>query len=106
MAFDGHVQASGGTTGQARDVAFGAAQQGQGGIGQLQQTQAGAGEADRLGLAHEQLHPQALFQFLELMGQGRLSQVQPFGGFNQAVGFAQGVQGFQVANFQHRVLHE
>ncbi|MCY1461064.1 hypothetical protein D9M71_786840 [compost metagenome] len=102
MAFDGHVQAPGGATGQAGDVAFGAAQQRQGGVGQLQQAQAGAGEAQRLGLAHEQRHAQALVQLLELMGQRRLGQVQAFGGLDQAVGFAQGVQGFQVTNFQHR----
>ncbi|MNP53359.1 hypothetical protein D3C76_1478290 [compost metagenome] len=68
----------------------------------MQQAQAGTGEANRLGLAHEQCHAQALFQFLELVRQGRLGQVQAFGGLDQAVGFAQGAQGFQVTNFQHR----
>ncbi|MNH40863.1 hypothetical protein D3C79_1022450 [compost metagenome] len=67
----------------------------------MQQAQARAGETDWLGLAHEQLHAQALFQLFELMGQGRLGQVQTFCGFYQAVGFAQGVQGFEMANFQH-----
>ncbi len=102
MALDGHVQAPGGAAGQARNVPFGAAQQRQGGIGQLQQAQAGAGEADRLGLAGEQLHAQAFFEFLELVGQRRLGQVQALGGLHQAVGFAQGVQGLEVANFQHQ----
>ena len=32
--------------------------------------------------------------------------MQAFGGFDQAVGLAQGVQGFQVTDFQHRGLHE
>ncbi len=106
MALDGHVQAAGGAAGQAGNVPFGAAQQRQGGIGQLQQAQAGAGEAHRLGLAHEQRHAQAFFKFLELVGEGGLGQVQAFGGFNQAVGFAQGVQGLQVTDFEHQDLHE
>ena len=62
---------------------------------------AGAGEAQRFGFAHEQRHAQALFQLLELVGQRRLRQVQAFGGFDQAVGFAQGVQGLEVADFEH-----
>ncbi|MNR29752.1 hypothetical protein D3C85_1471590 [compost metagenome] len=103
MAFDGHVQAPGGATGQAGDVAFGAAQQRQGRIGQLQQAQTGAGKAYRLGLAHEDWHPQAFLQLLELMRQGRLGQVQAFGGLHQAIGLAQGMQGFQVADFEHHV---
>ncbi len=106
MAFDGHVQAPGSTAGQPRNVAFGAAQQGQGRIRQLQQAQTGAGETHGLGLAHEQRHAQALFQLLELMGQGGLGQVQAFSGFHQAVGFAQGVQGLQVTDFEHQDLHE
>ena len=93
MAFDRHVQPPGGAAGQARDIALGAAQQGQGGIGQLQQAQAGAGEAQRFGLAHKQRHAQALLQLFELVGQRRLRQMQALGGFHQAVGFAQGVQG-------------
>jgi hypothetical protein len=32
--------------------------------------------------------------------------VQALGGFNQAVCFAQGVQGLQVTDFQHWGLHE
>ena len=68
---------------------FGGAQLGQQRVGQLQQAQPGAGEAYRLGLAHEQLHAQALFQFLELVRQRRLGKVQALGGFHQAIGFAQ-----------------
>ncbi|MCY1411624.1 hypothetical protein D9M71_270130 [compost metagenome] len=70
VALDGHVQTTGGATGQATDVAFGGAQQRQGGVGQLQQAQTGAGEAHRFGLAHEQRHAHALLQLLELVGQG------------------------------------
>lgn len=101
VAFDGHVQASGGTAGEPRQVALGGAQLGQQRVGQLQQAQPGAGEAYRLGLAHEQLHAQALFQFLELVRQRRLGKVQALGGFHQAVGFAQRVQGLEVAKFEH-----
>ncbi|MCY1292569.1 hypothetical protein D9M68_541010 [compost metagenome] len=101
MALDGHVQAPGGAAGQPRQVAFGAAQLRQHRVGQLQQAQAGAGEAHRLGLAHEQRQAEALLQFLELVGEGGLGQVQALGGFHQAGGLAQGVQGFQVADFQH-----
>ncbi|MNJ71020.1 hypothetical protein D3C77_675200 [compost metagenome] len=72
----------------------------------MQQAQPGAGEANRFGLAHEQLHAQALFQFLELMGQRGLGQMQALGSFDQTVGLAQGVHGFEVANFQHQRLHE
>ena len=97
---------AGGTAGQTGNVPLGGAQQRQGGVRQLQQAQAGAGEAHRLGLAHEQWHAHALFQFLELVGQGGLGQVQAFGGFDQAVGFAQGVQGLQVTDFEHQGLHE
>ncbi|MDT4836549.1 hypothetical protein FQZ97_702540 [compost metagenome] len=95
------MQSPRGAPGQARQVALGAAQLRQHAIGQLQQAQAGAGEAHWLGLAHEQLHTEALLQLLELVGQGRLGQVQAFGGFHQAVGFAQGVQGLEVAQFEH-----
>ena len=42
---------------QARQIALGTTQQRQYCIAQLQQAQAGAGKAHRLGLAHEQLHP-------------------------------------------------
>ena len=103
VALDRHMQATGGATGQPRDVAFGATQQRQRGVGQLQQAQAGAGEAHRFGLAHEQRHAHALFQFLELVGQRRLGQMQAIGGIHQAIGFAQGVQGLQVTDFKHRV---
>ncbi|MNE60066.1 hypothetical protein D3C80_1551900 [compost metagenome] len=106
MAFDRHVQAPGGASGQPRDVALGRAQQRQGGIGQLQQAQTGAGEAHRLGLAHEQRHAHAFLKLLELMGQRRLGQVQAVGRIHQAIGFAQGVQGLQVTDFKHRGLHE
>ncbi|MNW01277.1 hypothetical protein D3C71_1968940 [compost metagenome] len=67
----------------------------------MQQTQPGAGEADWLGLAHENREAQALFQLLELVRQRRLGQVQAFGGLHQAVGFAQGMKGFQVTDLQH-----
>ncbi|MCY1424356.1 hypothetical protein D9M71_400960 [compost metagenome] len=103
VAFDGHVQPPSGAAGQARQVALGTAQLRQHAIGQLQQTQAGAGETHRLGLAHEQLHAEAFLQFLELVGEGRLGQVQALGGFHQAVGFAQGVQGLEVAQLEHGV---
>ncbi|MCY1183119.1 hypothetical protein D9M73_237130 [compost metagenome] len=106
MALDRHVQTTGGATGQAADVALGGAQQRQGSVGQLQQAQTGAGEAHRFGLAHEQRHAHALLQLLELVGQGRLGQVQPIGGIDQAVSFAQGMQGLQVTDFKHRGLHE
>jgi len=96
----------GSATGQPRDIALGAAQQWQSGVGQLQQTQTGAGETHRFGLAHEQRHAHALLQFLELVGQGRLRQVQAVGCIHQAIGFAQGVQGLQVTDFKHRGLHE
>jgi len=102
VAFDRHVQAPGGAAGQPRNIALGTAQQRQGGVGQLQQAQAGAGETHRFGLAHEQRHAQALFQLFELVGEGGLGQVQALGGFHQAVGFAQGVKGFQVTDFEHR----
>jgi hypothetical protein len=101
VALDGHVQAAGGAAGQARQVAFGAAQLGQQGIGQLQQAQPGTGEAQRLGLADEELQAEAILQFLELVGQRLLGQVQALGGLHQAVGLAQGVQGAQVAQFEH-----
>lgn len=101
MAFDRHVQASGGAAGEPRQVALGGAQLGQQRVGQLQQAQSGAGEAHRLGLAHEQLHAQALLELLELVRQRRLGQVQALGGFDQAVGFAQGVQGLEMAKFEH-----
>ncbi|MCY1490549.1 hypothetical protein D9M68_243100 [compost metagenome] len=101
MALDGHVQPSCGSPGQPRQVAIGAAQLRQHGIGQLQQAQAGAGEAHRLGLADEQRQAEAVLQFLELVGEGGLGEVQALGGFHQAVGFAEGVQGFQVAKFEH-----
>ncbi|MDT4827585.1 hypothetical protein FQZ97_609370 [compost metagenome] len=101
MALDGHVQPARGAAGQARQVAFGAAQLRQDAVGQLQQAQAGAGEAHGLGLAHEQRHAEAFFQFLELVGEGRLGQVQAFGRFHQAVGFAQGVQGLEMAQLEH-----
>ena len=106
VAFDGHVQAPGGAPGQTADVAFGGAQQWQGGVGQLQQAQTGAGEAHRFGLAHEQRHAHAFFQLLELVRQGRLGQVQAIGRIHQAVGFTQGVQGLEVTDFKHRGLHE
>ncbi|MNJ63456.1 hypothetical protein D3C77_593570 [compost metagenome] len=67
----------------------------------MQQAQPGAGEADRLGLAHEQRQAQALFQLLELVRQRRLGQVQALGGLHQAVGLAQGMKGFQVTDLQH-----
>lgn len=102
MAFDGHVQAPGGAAGQPGDIALGTTQQRQGGIGQLQQTQAGAGEADGLGLAYEQRQAQAFLQLLELVRQRRLRQVQALGGLHQAVGLAQGMKGFQVTDFQHK----
>jgi hypothetical protein len=35
------------------------------------------------------------------VGQGGLRQVQALGGLHQAVGFAQGMQGFQVTEFKH-----
>jgi hypothetical protein len=47
------------------------------------------------------LHAQAFFQLLELVGQRRLRQVQALSGFHQAVGFAQGVQGLEVTDFEH-----
>ncbi|MNX36548.1 hypothetical protein D3C86_668370 [compost metagenome] len=102
MALDRHVQTTGGATGQATDVALGGAQQRQGGVGQLQQAQTGAGETHRFGLAHEQRHAHALFQFLELVGQRRLGQVQAVGRVHQAIGFAQGVEGLEVTDFKHR----
>ncbi|MNK70642.1 hypothetical protein D3C87_900720 [compost metagenome] len=106
MAFDGHVQTPGRTTGETADIPLGGAQQRQGCVSQLQQAQTGAGEPDRFGLAHEQRHAQAFLKLLELVGQRRLRQVQTVGGIDQAVGFTQGVQGFQVTDFKHRRLHE
>jgi hypothetical protein len=32
-----------------------------------------------------------------------LGQVQAVGGIDQAVGFAQGMQGFQMTDFKHRM---
>ncbi|MCY1464483.1 hypothetical protein D9M71_825100 [compost metagenome] len=101
MTFDGHVQAACSAAGQSCDVALGPAQQRQGGVGQLQQAQPGTGEADGLGLAHEQRQTQAFFKLFELVRQGRLGQVQALGGLHQAIGLAQGMKGFQVANLQH-----
>jgi hypothetical protein len=95
VAFEGHVQTPSGTPGQTTDVALGGAQQRQGGVGQLQQAQTGAGEAHRFGLAHEQRHPQPFLKLFELVRQGRLGQVQAIGRIHQAIGFAQGVQGLE-----------
>jgi len=106
VAFDRHVQASSGAAGQTTDVALGGAQQRQGRVGQLQQAQTGAGEAYRFGLAHEQRHAHALLQFLELVRQRRLGQVQTVGGIDQTVGLAQGMQGFQMTDFKHGWPHE
>ena len=101
MAFDGHVQASGGATSEPGQIAFGATQLWQQAVGQLQQAQAGTGEAHRTRLAYEELEPQSFFQFLELVRQGRLGQMQAFGGFDEAVRFAQCMKRFQVTDFQH-----
>ena len=101
MALDGHMQAAGSAAGQACQVALRAAQLRQHGVGQLQQAQAGAGEAHRFGLADEQRQAEALLQLLELVGEGRLREVQTLGGLHQAIGFAQGMQGFQVTEFKH-----
>jgi len=67
----------------------------------LQQAQPGAGKAYRLALAYEQRQAQAFFQLLELVRQRRLGQMQALGGFHKAVGLAQGMKGFQVADLQH-----
>ena len=106
MAFDGHVQAPRSSARQTGNVTFGTPQLREDRIRQLQQTQPGTGETHGFGLACEQRHAHPLFQLLELMGQGRLRQVQALGCFHKAVGLAQGVEGFQVADFQHRELHE
>ena len=102
MAFDRHVQTPGHAARQTRDVPLGTAQLRQYRVGQLQQPQPGAGEAYRLGLAHEERHAHALLQFLELVGQGGLRQMQAIRRIDQAVGLAQRVQGFQVAYLKHR----
>jgi len=61
------VQGPAGAPRQSGDIALGATQQGKRGVGQLQQAQPGAGEANGLALAHEQRQAQALFQLLELV---------------------------------------
>lgn len=96
VALDADVEASGGATGQASDVTFGAADHRQQIIGQGEQALAGTGEADRLGLADEQGAVEAFFQVFDLMGEGRLRQMDPFGGFDKAACIAQGRQCFQV----------
>jgi len=102
VTFDRHVQTPRDAPGQTRNIPLGVTQLRQHRIGQLQQTQPGAGETHRLGLAHEQRHAHALFQFLELVRQSGLGQVQPVGGVDQAVRLAQGMQGFKVAYLKHR----
>ncbi len=101
MAFDRHVQPASRSSGQPRQVAFGAAQLWQQAVGQLQQAQTGTGEAHGAGLAYEKLQAQTLFQFLELVRKCRLGQMQTLGGFHQTVRFAQGMKGPQMTNFQH-----
>ena len=70
-------------------------------VGQRQHAQTGGGQAGRAGAAVQQRRAQPGFQVAQLVRQGGLGQVQPFGGFLQAAAIADGGQGFQVTNFQH-----
>lgn len=101
VTFDGHMQASGLATGQALQIPFRLAQLRQNIVSQTQQAQSGAGETHGFALAGEQGQAETLLQILDLMGQGRLGQVQPFSGLHQAFSFAQGNQGAQMTYFQH-----
>ena len=70
-------------------------------VGQRQHAQTGGGQAGRAGAAVQQRRAQPGFQVAQLVRQGGLGQVQPFGGFLQAAAITDGGQGFQVTNFQH-----
>ncbi|MNO70418.1 hypothetical protein D3C76_612980 [compost metagenome] len=80
VALDGDVQPVGRTASQFAQLALRGANQRQHLVGQLQQLEAGRGEAHRLGLAHEHGHAEATFQLPELVRQRRLRQVQELGG--------------------------
>ena len=53
-------------------------------VGQRQHAQTGGGQAGRAGAAVQQRRAQPGFQVAQLVRQGGLGQVQPFGGFLQA----------------------
>ncbi len=101
MALDGHVQPPLLVAGQPCQVALGHAYLGQHLLGQGQQSLAGPGELHRTGLAHEQRAAQTLLQVLDLVGEGRLGQVDPFGRLHQGAGVAQGDQGAEVSQLEH-----
>ena len=96
MALDGHVEPSGLASRQSGEIQGRGLDQGQHLVGELQQTLAGRGEAHRSRLADEQRAAEALFQVLELMGQGRLGQVDAFRSLDQRPGAAQRGHGPQV----------
>jgi hypothetical protein len=67
----------------------------------LQHDVAGAGQRDLLAVAVEQLHLEGFFQRLDLGADGRLGQVQDFGGTGEAVQVRHGGESAQLRQRQH-----
>jgi hypothetical protein len=96
LTLDTYFLRPGLTPRQACIIPLGFANHGQHIFGQGQQALALRGKTDGLGLADEERTAQPLFKILDLMGKGRLGQVHPLSGFNQAAGIAQGCQSLEM----------
>jgi hypothetical protein len=66
-------------------------------VGETQEPLAGRGEADRTGLADEEIAVQPGLEFFQLVGQGGLGEKDPFRGFHETARVAQGDQGAKVS---------
>jgi len=105
MAFDGNAQLARAARSQPGQIALGAFHLGQHAVGQRQQPQTDGRELRRHGLALEQWAAKALFEQLDLMGQGRLGQVEQLRRAHQASGVTQREQRAQVADFENGAEH-
>ena len=71
----------------------------------LEQALAQIGQAHRAFVAVEQQHTEALFEFAHLVGNRRLREKQPLGGFGKASVNGHGVEGFELGvGNRHRNL--
>lgn len=101
MALDGHVQPALFASRHAGNVALSHAELRQYLLCQRQQALSGAGKLHGARLADEQWRAQALLEVLQLMGEGRLGEVDTLRGFDQRACITQGQQGTQMAQFKH-----
>ena len=109
MAFHADAQGASFATGKLAQAFFGVLQLGQQSVGNAQQVEAGLGGTQVAAFAVPDGGAQLVLQLADAMAEGRLGEVQAFGGGGQRAMPVNGLDDFQMDAFQeggHAPIHE